>query len=405
MLIIGLVDIFLIWCSSASLNETRSLMGVQSKMCKLRIASLHLEGTSEVFDMVFRVLSIDGGGMRGIYTAAYLEALERSSAKRRKQSSLDIGKAFQLIVGTSTGAIIGCGLAKGVSPSKMVELYKDHGSEIFPKKMPSAMNWELLTQLRKRPKSLEQGNQALKVVLAQVFGPTTIRQVWEQRKIALAVTAVNMSTYRPWVFKTPHDPKSDHRDDNYTLADVCLASSAAPLFRSLAAIDQPTGDSCDIFTDGGLWANNPVVVALVEALRILGDRDEEIEIFCLGNCGKPEGEVIGRNAIHRGLLEWKFGGETAKVSIASQEFAFDMMAKLLVPHLKKTISIVRFPSEKIPGAMLQYLDLDETRPEGLEALMRHARQDAHMTNSAIQQGTDEGYRIESLFNNMPPREA
>ena len=356
--------------------------------------------------MVFRVLSIDGGGMRGIYTAAYLDALERSFAIRRKHpQGLDIGKAFQLIVGTSTGAIIGCGLAKGVAPAKMVKLYKNHGPEIFPKKMPSTLNWGLPIQLRKRPKYLAQGNRALEAALTQVLGPTTIRQVWEQRGIALAVTAVNMSTYRPWVFKTPHDPKSDHRDDTYTLADVCLASSAAPLFRSLAAIDQPTGDSCDIFADGGLWANNPVVVALVEALRILGDRDEEIEIFSLGSCGKPEGEVIRRDQIHRGLLEWKFGGEAAKVSIASQEYAFDMMANFLVPHLKKKVSIVRFPSEKIPGAMLQYLDLDEIRAEGLEALMRHARQDAHMTNSTIQQGTHEGRMIESVFNDMPPKEA
>ena len=356
--------------------------------------------------MAFRVLSIDGGGMRGIYTAAYLEALERSFAERREQpQGVDVGKAFQLIVGTSTGAIIGCGLAKGVSPSEMVQLYRNHGPMIFPKRMPSALNWDLLIQLRKRPTYLECGNEALKDALTQVFEQTTIRQVWEQRAIALAVPAVNMSTYRPWVFKTPHDPKSDHRDDNYTLADICLASSAAPLFRSLAAIDQPGGDSCDIFTDGGLWANNPVVVALVEALRILGDRDEEIEIFSLGSCGKPEGEVIRRDQIHRGLLEWKFGGEAAKVAIASQEFAFDMMAKFLLPHLKKPVRIVRFPSEKIPGAMLQYLDLDETRPEGLEALMRHARQDAHMTNSAIQEGTDEGRMIESVFNDMPPREA
>lgn len=356
--------------------------------------------------MAFRVLSIDGGGMRGIYTATYLDALERSFAEQRKHPhGLDIGKAFQLIVGTSTGAIIGCGLAKGVAPAKMGQFYKHHGYEIFPKKLPFALNWELASQFWKRPKYLEHGHRALKAALTQLLGATTIRQVWEQRGIALAMTAVNMSTYRPWIFKTPHDPKSNHRDDSYTLADVCLASTAAPLFRSLAAIDQPTGDSCDIFTDGGLWANNPVVVALVEALRILGDRDEEIEIFSLGSCGKPEGEIIGRDQIHRGLLEWKLGGEAAKVSIASQEFAFDMMANLLVPHLKKPVSIVRFPSEKIPGAMLQYLDLDETRAEGLEALMRHARQDAHMTNSAIQQGTNEGRMIESVFNDMPPKEA
>jgi hypothetical protein len=64
---------------------------------------------------------------------------------------------------------------------------------------------------------------------------------------------------------------------------------------------------------------------------------------------------------------------------------------------------VRFPAEKIPGALLQYLDIDETRPHGLEALMGQARHDADMTNSKIQQGTDDGTAIEALFNNMPAR--
>jgi patatin-like phospholipase/acyl hydrolase len=63
--------------------------------------------------------------MRGIYAASYLEAMEHAFASRRGVDALDIGKAFDLIVGTSTGAIIGCGLAKGVHPTEMVKLYKD----------------------------------------------------------------------------------------------------------------------------------------------------------------------------------------------------------------------------------------------------------------------------------------
>lgn len=341
--------------------------------------------------------------MRGIYTAAYLDTLEHSFCERRGcPGGLDIGKAFQLIVGTSTGAIIGCGLAKGVRPAEMLGLYRDHGGQIFPRKMPSTLGWDLVWQLFQRSKYLHQGSEALRHALTEVFKTTTIRQLWEERGIALAVPAVNMATYRAWVFKTPHDPMSDHRDDPYTLVDVCLASSAAPLFRSLAAIDHPTHSGCDVFTDGGLWANNPVLVTLCETLRMVGNRDEDIEIYSLGSCGKPEGETISVSELDRGLVGWKFGSEAAKVSIAAQEFAFDMIAKFLQPHLKKSVKIVRFPAEKIPGNMLKYLDLDETRPEGLEALMRHARQDAHMTNSGIQQGTADGSAIEALFNDMPP---
>ena len=356
--------------------------------------------------MTFRVLSIDGGGMRGVYTAAYLDALDRAFSQRRKfDHGLDIGKAFNLIVGTSTGALMASGLAKGVSPGQMAGLYKTHGSSIFRKRMPSRLGWDLVSQLVTRSKYLKQGDIALRRALEDVFQSLTLRQVWEERRIALAVPAVNMSSYRSWVFKTPHDEGTNHRDDHYTLVDVCLASSAAPLFRSLAAIKQPNADGFDVFCDGGLWANNPVIVALVEALRMVGDHDEEVEVFSLGSCGKPEGEVIGERDLHRGLMEWKLGGEAAKVSIAAQEFAFDMIAKLLVPRLKNRTRIIRFPSGKIPGALLQYLDLDETRPDGIEALMRQARHDADMTNSGIQQGTADGQAIQALFNDMPPKMA
>ena len=82
-----------------------------------------------------------------------------------------------------------------------------------------------------------------------------------------------------------------------------------------------------------------------------------------------------------------------------------MIGHFLLPHLRKKVRIVRFPSDKIPGALLEYLDLDETRPEGLEALVRQARQDAHMTNRHIALETESGRAIKELFDSMPLRAA
>ncbi len=349
-----------------------------------------------------RALSIDGGGIRGIYTAAYLAQLEAGYATRRDLPGLDIGSPFRLIAGTSMGAIIGCAIAAGIPPLRVMELYRQHGAAIFPKKLTDRFR-DVIPQLLTRPAILARGEAALQRELEHLFQATTLRQIWTERKIALAIPAVNMSTYRSWMFKTPHDPNTDHRDDHRTLVEVCLASSAAPLFRSLAVIEHPRTGTYDVFADGGLWANNPVLVTLVEALRMVGDTNEDIEIFSLGTCGKPEGEVIAPEKRHRGLLEWKFGGGAASVSIAAQEYAFDVIARFLQPHLKKNVRIIRFPAEKIPGALLQYLDLDETRPEGLNALIQQARQDAHMTNSDNYCGSDDGCAVAALFNAMPPR--
>lgn len=354
--------------------------------------------------MAFRALSIDGGGMRGIYTSTFLAAVEKAFCeKRNTPNGLDIGKAFQLIVGSSTGAIIGCGLAKGITATSMAKMYRDHGSSIFPKKMPSSLGKDLVCQIFSRPRYLKQGDKALRTALKDIFADTTMRMIWEERNIALAVTAVNMSNFRSWIFKTPHDPGSNHRDDNYTLVDICQASSAAPLYRSLAAIDSPDGRSYDVFADGGLWANNPVIVALVEALRMAPDDEKEIEIFCLGSCGWPDGDIINKDAVHRGLSDWKFGGAVAGISISVHEFAFDVVAQMLLPHLKKNVKITRFPTNKIPGAMLQYLDLDETRPEGLDALIRQAHHDADTCNSEIRSCSTDGIAIRELFYSMPER--
>lgn len=348
--------------------------------------------------------------MRGVYSAAYLAALEGGFRKRKcATTELDIGKAFNLIVGTSTGAIIGIGLAAGLAPSRIQELYCQNGEKIFPRKMPSGLNWELVRQLRKRPEYLESGDSALTEALKEAFSEETLGELWTRRGISLAIPAVNMGTHRSWVFKTPHDPQSNHRDDDYTLVDVCRATSAAPLFRSLAAI-RPKGTDVapKVFTDGGLWANNPVLVALTEALNILerstdAGGETPIEIFCLGTCGKPEGDLIHGSDVHRGLKEWKFGGEAAKVSLDAQEFAFDFISRAICPHLRRKVRIVRFPADKIPAALLDYLDLDEVRSHALTALVQHAQQDADMTNSQIMNKTGDGPLLEELFMSMTSR--
>lgn len=330
----------------------------------------------------FRVLSLDGGGMRGTYTATYLKGVCEGFAKRRGVGALDIGAAFDLIVGTSTGAIIGCGLAAGVKLSRMVELYTKHGAKIFTRPMPSGSIWSVASDNWNRSAALAAGDAELRAALEDVFKKTTIREIYEDRGIALAINAIEMSQHRAWVFKTPHLPKSNHRDDDYTLVDVCLATSAAPAFRSMAAIDHPgtKGQGYNVFVDGGLWANNPVVVALIDALDVAAP-GQTIEIYSLGTCPMPAGEQIERSAVHRGLSDWQYGADVANLSIDAQQFAYDFMAKKLAQHVNRPCHVVRFPADKVPAALVPYLGLDDTRPEAVAALINQARTDADMTNS------------------------
>ena len=83
-----------------------------------------------------RALSLDGGGMRGIYTAAFLDRLLSQHAKRAGHGPLDLGGGIDLICGTSTGAIVACAVAIGCPLDRVVDLYRQHGRRIFPLASP-----------------------------------------------------------------------------------------------------------------------------------------------------------------------------------------------------------------------------------------------------------------------------
>lgn len=336
----------------------------------------------------YRVLSLDGGGMRGVYTASYLGAAGRAFALRRGGDQLDIGKAFDLIVGASTGAIVGAALAAGIGLDRVAHLYRAHGRAIFRRRVPSQW-WDLPGDLAERREALEQGERALKAALTEAFGNMTLGHLFAERGIAMAVPAVEMSQHRSWVFKTPHlADETNNRDNNTTLVDVCLASSAAPIFRSLARVPRTDGtvNSVNYFADGGLWGNNPVLIALTEALRA-SEPGRPIEILCMGSCPRPAGEQVADAKRHRNLMDWRFGADAATLSIDAQEFAFDNIARMLKGRLDRPCEIVRFPADKVPAALVRYLGLDDARDEAMDALIAQALADADMLNALCADAT------------------
>ena len=324
-----------------------------------------------------RVLSIDGGGMRGLYSSAYLCGLAKQAEARRSVHGIDIGKAFDLIVGTSTGGVIACALAAGISLDKVVEVYSENAKAIFPAKVPDRVSPSAIWRAFRWPQYLARGSRQLEIVLSKVFGETTLDQVYNERGIALSITAVEMSHHRSWVFKTPH--LGGRRDERFRLVDVCLATSAAPLYRSMARVSDPTSDFHRYtFVDGGLWANNPVLVAMIDALRMSkpGDR---IDIFSLGTSPRPPGGIYSDDDAHRGFFKWKFGGEAATVSLDSQTFAYDKMARMLAQHVDRDCRVIRLPTASLPADAMPYVNLDETSRVGLQALTDQAMADVWHT--------------------------
>jgi uncharacterized protein len=237
----------------------------------------------------FKILSLDGGGVRGAYAAGFLAQLERNIGR-------PVAECFDLIAGTSTGGIIATALALGESAQRVEELYRTQAALIFKRRAKTP--WYrapfralIDRRLAKHRLDLEYLSRplfdqaSLAAALDAVFGERTL----ESATARLVVPGVNLVTGRTVVFKTPHLPNM-WRDRGYKATEVALSTAAAPTFFAHSKIGNE-GAYCD----GGLWANNPVVVAYAEALRICdalnqgadgSKRDSVISILSVGT-GQP----------------------------------------------------------------------------------------------------------------------
>lgn len=210
----------------------------------------------------FRVLALDGGGIRGAFAAAFLARIER-------ELRAPVTNFFDLIVGTSTGGIIALGLGLGEPSERIRDLYARKGSEIFTlRKQPK--NGFLrnvgVTVLKRSVPEIDERTlfrskytaEPLTRVLTEVFGDRTLEAAKSAR---IAIPAVNLTYGQTIVFKTPHRPDFV-RDRNYKAVDVALATAAAPLYFPPSLLESAR------FADGGLWANNPSIVGYAEAAKI-----------------------------------------------------------------------------------------------------------------------------------------
>lgn len=327
----------------------------------------------------FRVLCLDGGGMRGVYQATYLRTFaDRITATANVPGKIDIGRCFDLIVGTSTGGIVACALAAGIPLRHVQALYEEHGDSIFPYQTARAI--PLVGRfVRALGLGTRSGETALRHALTAAFGETTFLDVQTRREISLALTTIDMGRHASVVFKTKHMSRLNGRDDHRTLVDACMATTAAPILRALAELVEPGTDTRVVYADGGLWANNPGAVGAIEATEILASRGEagrSIQLFMLGALPTQGGEELSTRERYRGAFGWTGGIKAVEASLNAQAVGYDYITKKMLELRGPPSLAYRMPAQCPSNALRKYLsNMDDARAKVLNALSRQAISD------------------------------
>ncbi|MGW4574862.1 CBASS cGAMP-activated phospholipase [Streptomyces tendae] len=298
---------------------------------RLRQAELprtHVAGAVEVTER-FQILALDGGGFRGMFSAAVLARLEEDLGVR-------IADHFDLIAGTSTGGIIALGLGLGLSPQQILEFYTEHGPRIFRDRS----RLRGLKHLMRAKYSAE----PLRAALTKVFGERTFGESTKR----LVITSYNVAADDVYLFRTPHLPglKRDWREK---AVNVALATSAAPTYLPGMPLDGAR------LVDGGVWANNPAMVALTEAVGPLSMPLDTIRVFSLGTT--TDVRHRHRRLDRGGLLPW--ARDAVEVLMRAQSES----AAKQVRHFVGKDDVLRL-NPTVPTGALALDDVDTTTLSG-----------------------------------------
>lgn len=246
-----------------------------------------------------RILSLDGGGIRGALTLGFLEKVEAIVRKQENNTNLRLCDYFDLIGGTSTGAIIAAGLSIGLTASEIKELYLSLGDKIFGKK------WSWLRNPIKRYKA-EFDFRPLEKALLDVFGEIEIGD--EEIKTGLCIVTKRADTLSTWPIINHPNGKFFSHNKKMLLRKVVRASAAAPSYFIPQKIDVGFGE-VGAFIDGGVsLANNPslqlfLVATLSEFPYKWKTGEDNLSLLSIGT-GTYTKKYDADKIAKKGLLGW-----------------------------------------------------------------------------------------------------
>lgn len=238
-------------------------------------------------DDTVQVLALDGGGLKGLYTASVIKSIEA-------QLGHSICRHFDIVTGTSTGGLIALALSLGRTGKEIQDFYLDNGDKIFPSKGLTGRLRSLRSTVSPKYTSSD-----LKYTLQELLSGESDKQpILGDSQCRLIIPTYRAAESIPRLLKTPHAAryKSDWKMPMWA---VGLATSAAPTYLPAFEYEGKT------YLDGGLWANNPSLVGVVEAID-LGAGLPNVRVLNIGTTFTNSQTV--NFSLFFGLLRFKRGG-------------------------------------------------------------------------------------------------
>ena len=299
----------------------------------------------------FKILCIDGGGIKGIYSAELL-------AKFEEVFGCVVSDCFDMLCGTSTGGIIALAASLKIPMSSVVKFYREKGPSIFNERVKCMPGGRIYLGAKQVAFGGKYSAKKLRSALESVFGNRTIAE----SNNFLCIPAYNTLTSNPRVFKKDFDKFTE--DDRKTYVDVALATSAAPTYLPVMEIED------DQFVDGGLWANNPILVALTEFLYKFA-QDQRfcgLEILSISSCQKTKGEK--HHKLNSAFVSWKDPLFDA-YSISQSKSAMFLMSNLK-GYLSFPFDFHRIENMPLSPEQDKIIDMDNASEDSLRLLIKIA---------------------------------
>jgi hypothetical protein len=316
----------------------------------------------------FKVLCVDGGGIKGLYSAKILSHFE-AELRRAHGDSARIVDYADLICGTSTGGLIGLGLALRIPAEQICAFYEEAGPRIFK----GSSTW--LALVRQTLYGGKNSDAPLREALEQMFQRRTIGE--SDCLLCIPTYDFTQGTYE--VFKFDHPEGRLSRHNALPVVDVALATSAAPTFFPLAQIP---GENETQYVDGGVWANNPSLVGLTEAIwHFVGPQKQfdRLSLLSIASLNSSAGKAPLLNR-HRSFLRWR--QDLFDMGLIAQSEFTHIFLTMLANRQIVPMTYSRIPSAEIARAQSAFITLDGATREAFALMKQYAADMYHAHKNA-----------------------